>query len=123
MTLETVPSAYGVPMNRKLSGCDKVVDIRRGKPPIMTKRVPKTWYVSIDVPRGEKTRHYCRRSQSFASEAEAKQFASEKIADGVDVSAGTLNPVAPKKIVLPSEIEDWLSEETNQPATGARKLV
>jgi hypothetical protein len=81
------------------------------------KKIPHTWYVSIYVPHQEKTGHYSRRSRTFASESEAKQFAGAKIAAGVNVSAGTLNPVAPKKIVGPSEIEKWLSEATNKPAS------
>ncbi|MGO8908244.1 MAG: hypothetical protein ACLQDM_02785 [Bradyrhizobium sp.] len=79
----------------------------------MIKKNPNTWYVSIYVPRQEKTGHYSRRSRTFASESEAKRFAAIKIAAGAEVSAGTLNPFAPKKIVGPSEIESWLSEETS----------
>jgi len=70
-----------------------------------------TWYVSIYIPHQEKTRHYSRRSRTFASESEAKQFAAARIAAGAEVSAGTLNPFAPKRIVGPSEIESWLAEE------------
>jgi hypothetical protein len=32
------------------------------------------------------------------------------MAFGTEISAGTLNPVTPKRIVKPSEIEKWLSE-------------
>jgi hypothetical protein len=59
----------------------------------------------------EKTGHYSRRTQSFASEAEAKRFAAARIAEGVEVSAGTLNPVSPKRVLGPSEIEQWLAEK------------
>jgi hypothetical protein len=76
------------------------------------KKNPNTWYVSIHVPHQEKTGHYSRHSRTFASESEARRFAAVKIAAGVEVSAGTLNPVSPKKVVGPSEIESWLSEET-----------
>ena len=74
----------------------------------MTKR---TWYVSIHLPEDQKTGHYSRRSETFASEAEAKQFAASKMAVGTEISAGTLNPVAPKRIIRPSEIEKWLAEK------------
>ena len=69
-----------------------------------------TWYVSIHLPNHQKTGHYSRRSETFASEAEAKQFAAGKIATGTEISAGTLNPVTPNRVIKPSEIEKWLSE-------------
>jgi len=74
--------------------------------------VKKTWYVSIHLPEEQKTGHYCRRSETFVSEAEAKIFAASKIAAGTEISAGTLNPVTPKRIIRSSEIEKWLSEKT-----------
>ena len=75
--------------------------------------IKKTWYVSIHLPEDQKTGHYSRRSETFASEAEAKQFAAGKMADGTEISAGTLNPVSPKRIIRPSEIEKWLAEKTS----------
>jgi len=75
------------------------------------KKNPKTWYVSILLPEDQKTGHYSRRSETFVSEAEAKQFAAGKIAAGTEISAGTLNPVTPKRIIEPSQIEKWLSEK------------
>ena len=83
----------------------------------MTESNPKTWYVSTRVPVLEKTVHYSRRSQTFSSESAAKQFAAGKIAEGVEVSAGTLNPVSPKRVVGPSEIEQWLAEKTCKAVT------
>jgi hypothetical protein len=80
------------------------------------KKNPNTWYVSIYVPDQEKTGHYTRRSRSFANESEARRFAAVKIAAGVEVSAGTLNPFSPKRVIGPSEIESWLSEGTGSAA-------
>jgi hypothetical protein len=77
----------------------------------VTERIPKTWYVATQVPNPEKTGHYARRSHSFDSEAAAKEFAAARIAEGIEVNAGTLNPVLPKRIVGPSEIRKWLSEK------------
>ena len=71
------------------------------------------WYVSIHLPEHQKTGHYSRRSETFVSESEAKQFAATKVVAGTEISAGTLNPVTPKRIIRPSEIEKWLSEKTN----------
>jgi hypothetical protein len=33
------------------------------------------------------------------------------MAEGVEVSAGTINPVVPKRIVGPAEVKQWLSED------------
>jgi hypothetical protein len=76
----------------------------------VTKKNQNTWYVSIHLPEDQKTGHYSRRSETFCSEAEAKQFAASQMASGTEISAGTLNPVTPKRIIRPSEIEKWLSE-------------
>jgi hypothetical protein len=76
------------------------------------KKNKNTWYVAIYVSQQGKAGHYSRRSRTFASESEAKRFAAARMAAGAEVSAGTLNPFAPKRIVGPAEIESWLSEET-----------
>jgi len=81
------------------------------------KKSPHTWFVSIHVPQQKNTGHYSRRSRTFTSESEAKQFAAARIAAGAEVSAGTPNPFAPKRIVGPSEIESWLAEQTSRPAS------
>jgi hypothetical protein len=89
------------------------------------KKVPDTWYVSVHIPNREKTVHYSRRSQTFANEAEAKLFAAAKAATGMEVSAGTINPVVPKRIIGPSQIRQWLAEKAdhrtcaNPPCDGA----
>jgi len=85
---------------------------------VAVKKTPKTWYVSTYIPTKEKHGHYSRRSQTFACESEAKRFAEAKIAAGAEVSAGTLNPVVPKRIVGPSQIEAWLSEGTHNPVSA-----
>jgi len=91
-------------------------NVGKGCYPVVIKKIRNIWYVSIYLPDHQKTGHYSRRSETFASESEAKQFAAAKIAAGSEVSAGTLNPVSPKRIVRPPEIEKWLSEKTNAPA-------
>ena len=101
------------PMNPFPNRRDKpLTDIDRDRQRLVTVRTPKTWYVSTRVPLPEKTVHYSRRSQTFSSESAAKQFAAARIAEGVEVSAGTLNPVSPKRVIGPSEIEQWLAEKT-----------
>jgi hypothetical protein len=78
---------------------------------VVVKKPSNTWYVSAYIPDKEKTGYYSRRSQSFTSESDAKKFAAAQIAEGMEVSAGTINPVVPKRIVGPSQITRWLSEK------------
>ncbi len=80
---------------------------------MLARKIPNTWYVSVHVPREDTSGHYSRRSQTFTSEEDAKQFATARLAEGVEVSAGTLNPVSPKRIIGPSQIEEWLEEKTS----------
>jgi len=81
---------------------------------VAVKQTSNTWYVSIHLSHQEKTGHYSRRSQTFRSEAEAKRFAAAKMAEGIEVSAGTINPVMPKRIVGPAGIKQWLSENAKK---------
>jgi hypothetical protein len=78
---------------------------------VVDKKIQNTWYVSVDLPHQEKTGHYSRRARAFASETDAKKFAGAKLAAGIEVSAGTINPFAPKRVVGPSQIKQWLSEQ------------
>jgi hypothetical protein len=83
----------------------------------VAKKTPNTWYVAVSIPHKEKIGHDFRRSRTFASESDAKRFAAARIAEGVEVSAGTLNPVVPKRVIGPSQIEAWLSEPVGGSAT------
>ena len=82
---------------------------------MVVKKPLNTWYVSAYIPDKEKTGYYSRRSQSFTSESDAKKFAAAELAAGVEVSAGTINPVVPKRIVGPSQIRKWLAEKIECP--------
>lgn len=56
------------------------------------------WYVAFrnrELPGGV----YVRNTRTFPTECEAKRFASERLAEGCDVSAGTHNPYRPKKTI------------------------
>jgi hypothetical protein len=54
---------------------------------------------------------YVRNTRTFQTECEAKQFAWDRLAEGCDVSAGTLNPHYPKKTFGLSQILTWLDAE------------
>jgi hypothetical protein len=70
-----------------------------------------TWYVTYEVPsRGIlPRRRNPRLTKGFVSEAEARNFAREKFDEGLIVSAGTLNPSSPKRIIPPTAIAQWLT--------------
>jgi len=77
---------------------------------IMANRSRGTWYVSFELPRGN--RKHARATETFPNEREAKKFASAKLADTQHVTAGTLNPHLPKRIASAQMLE-WL-EETDE---------
>jgi hypothetical protein len=59
-----------------------------------------TWYVSFvakEPAHGKRT--HVRLAESFQTEREAKAFARAKMADGPNVTAGTLNPHLPKRTI------------------------
>jgi uncharacterized membrane-anchored protein len=66
------------------------------------------WYVSFDLPRGQ--RAHARATETFTNEREAKKFARAKLVDTINVSAGTLNPHLPKRTVAPAQMLEWLEE-------------
>jgi hypothetical protein len=80
----------------------------------MAVRPHDTWYVSfepIKLPTGK--RAFSRATETFRSELEAKDFARQKLAETQNVSAGTLNPYLPKRVISAAQIELWLEEPSN----------
>lgn len=71
----------------------------------------KSRYVSIRYP-GDASRPYVRNASAFETEAEAKLFAAARLAEGYDVSAGTINPHQPKKMIGLEQISDWLGDSS-----------
>ena len=66
-----------------------------------------SWYVAFrnpELPVGV----YVRTTKTFRTEWAAKRFAAERLEEGCDVSAGTLNPHYPKKTVGLAQIAGWL---------------
>jgi hypothetical protein len=75
----------------------------------MAKKLQDTWYVSFDLKRVPPAkRMFARGTMTFRSEAEAKNFAKQKMAEANNVSAGTLNPHSPKRVISPVQIVQWL---------------
>ena len=69
------------------------------------------WYVAFGPDKTVKTDARVigsvRSTRTFKTEVDAKLFAMQILAKGWSASAGTLNPHQPKKIVGPSEVEQW----------------
>src|ERR1700675_3436987 len=51
---------------------------------------------------------YSRKTSTFQSEIEAKNFAKEKLQSSRNVNAGTLNPFLPKRVITSAQIYEWL---------------
>ncbi len=68
------------------------------------------WYVTFEVlKRGTLPRaRHPRLTKVFATEMEARAFAKEKFDQGLVVTAGTLNPHRPKKILPSAAIAGWI---------------
>lgn len=52
-------------------------------------------------------------SRKFRTEIDAKQFASDQLAAGCDVNAGTINPHFPKRTIGPLQLRDWLGDDAD----------
>ncbi|MBN9043674.1 MAG: hypothetical protein BGP05_16355 [Rhizobiales bacterium 62-47] len=69
------------------------------------------WYVAYGHDRTLKTDVRAtgpvRSTRTFKSEADAKAFAKQILAQGMSVTAGTLNPHQPKQVIGGSQIERW----------------
>jgi hypothetical protein len=84
----------------------------------MAVRRPDIWYVSfkpIKLP--IRKRAFSRATETFRSELEAKDFARQKLTETQNVSAGTLNPYLPKRVISAAQIELWLEEPSKTDAT------
>ena len=75
--------------------------------------MPHTWYVTFELnPRGSLRKPRSPRvTRTFETESEAKDFARAQLDEGLCVVyAGTINPHAPKQLVVASNIASWLGE-------------
>jgi hypothetical protein len=89
------------------------------KPGPRPKRSKGTWYVSFEPKqqraRGKRT--HTRMAETFQTEQEAKVFARAKLADGLNVNAGTLIPHQPKRMISSIQLRDWLDEPARRSIT------
>jgi len=75
------------------------------------------WYVTFEVrKRGTLPKQRSpRETRTFTTEAEAKAFARARLEEGLVVFAGTINPHAPKQLILSPHIEAWLDDQQWDP--------
>jgi uncharacterized protein (DUF2461 family) len=79
----------------------------------MAVRPLDTWYVSFEQKRISRAkRAFSRSTETFCSELKAKEFAKQKLAETQNVSAGTLNPHLPKRVISSAQMIQWLEEPT-----------
>jgi hypothetical protein len=72
-----------------------------------------TWYVSFEQKRiSPAKRAFSRATETFRSELEAKEFAKQKLTETQNISAGTLNPHLPKRVISSAQMSQWLEEPT-----------
>jgi hypothetical protein len=69
---------------------------------------PNRWYVSYTVKPDHGPRRYARRTKTFDTEEHAKLFVREVVVDNQRLTAGTINPHSPKRIISTTEIATWL---------------
>jgi hypothetical protein len=69
---------------------------------------PNHWFVSYSVKSNRSPRRYVRVTKTFETEDHARRFAREIAANCLRLTAGTINPHAPKRVVSSAEIEAWL---------------
>jgi hypothetical protein len=73
------------------------------------------WFVSVEKPkkRPSSSRSPTRLTTTFRTEAEAKQFAKEMVADGRNVMAGTLLSAQQptRRIVSGWKLRRWIEED------------
>jgi hypothetical protein len=75
------------------------------------KKSKGTWYVSFESkerPSGKY--HPPRKADTFRTEREAKAFAKARLADSLNINAGTINPHLPKRTISSAQLLDWLDE-------------
>jgi hypothetical protein len=82
-----------------------------------TKRGPRlkkskgTWYVSFWSNERVGKRAQPRVTEVFQNEQDARAFTRAKLAEGLNVNAGTLNPHQPKRTIASAQTLDWLDEQ------------
>jgi hypothetical protein len=77
-----------------------------------SRTVKNHWFVSVAVPKQGHERAFVRRTETFPTETDAKQFAKEMLSEKHIIVAGTLLgahlPV--RRIISGSQLNSWVRE-------------
>jgi hypothetical protein len=80
-------------------------------------RAPGRWYVSYAAKSDDGSRRYARKTRTFDSEEHAKLFAREIAAEDLRLTAGTINPHSPKRVISAFEMASWLEAPVQLPSS------
>jgi hypothetical protein len=69
---------------------------------------PNRWYVSYTVQSDRSPRRNARMTRTFETEEHAKLFVREIAANSLRLTAGTINPHLPKKVIPTTEVAAWV---------------
>jgi hypothetical protein len=87
---------------------------------------PNSWYVSYTVKTDRSPRRYARRTRTFDTEEHAKPFVREIADSNLRITAGTINPHSPKRIISTTKMGTWLETPAQFPgscrATGQPRV-
>jgi hypothetical protein len=72
-------------------------------------RSKDTGHVSFE-PRDRSAGNKYRMTETVRNEQDAKEFAKARLTDSAIVTAGTLNPLMPKRTISSKQVIDWLDE-------------
>ena len=79
-----------------------------------TKSRTNCWFVSVQKPKSSpRSPGLVRQTKTFSTEAEAKQYAKEMLAEEMNIMAGTLlgDPDQPaRRIISGSQVKRWIAE-------------
>ena len=75
--------------------------------------VTDRWFVSVETPKLGSRRVSARQTETFQTEAEAKQYAKEMLSDSHKIIAGTLlNGYQPVRRFIPaSDVNRWIEKK------------
>ncbi|MCA6124516.1 hypothetical protein J6500_21855 [Bradyrhizobium sp. WSM 1704] len=75
------------------------------------KNASAIWYVSFALRNPDAGHHrFARQTRTFTNEQDAKAFARTLLIETQDISAGTINPHAPRRVIAPAAITAWAGE-------------
>jgi hypothetical protein len=77
---------------------------------------PNRWYVSYTVRSDRSPRRNARITRTFDTEEDAKLFAREIATNSLRLTAGTINPHLPKKVIAATDVADWVETARSREA-------